>query len=342
MNNSLRCLSGNLLRTAIFNTLLTLTTAVVFTVWNLTGCSGKPDVPLSDSFGVDVSTSSSAEPSVFVILMENRNWSQIRGSPDAPYLNSVLLPMAAYAGQYYNPPGLHPSEPNYLWLEAGTNYGIVDDAGPEYNHQTSSLHLVKLMDRKGISWRSYQEDISGTDCPLRDTGLYAPRHNPMIFFDDVTDSNNPRSPYCIAHMRPLAELSADLRNHRVARYNFITPNLCNDMHGHPRCVMPGLVRNGDEWLAENVPEILRSPAWTEGGVVFITWDEAAYGDGPIGLIVLSPLAKGGGYSNAIPYTHSSLLLTLQEMFGLTPPLGDATNANDLRDLFVNFPQLAGQ
>jgi hypothetical protein len=57
---------------------------------------------------------------VFIILMENHNWSSIKGSPDAPYINS-LLPQASYCEQYYTPPGNHPSLPNYLWLEAGTN-----------------------------------------------------------------------------------------------------------------------------------------------------------------------------------------------------------------------------
>src|SRR5450631_72618 len=64
---------------------------------------------------------------VFVILMENHNWSSIKNSRSAPYINNVLLPMGAHAEQYYNPPALHPSEPNYLWLEAGDNYGIRND-----------------------------------------------------------------------------------------------------------------------------------------------------------------------------------------------------------------------
>ena len=74
-----------------------------------------------------------------------------------------------------------------------------------------------------------------------------------------------------------------------------------------------------------------------GGTVFITWDEGEGGDGPIGMIVLSPDAKGAGYSNTIHYTHSSTLRTLQEIFGVTPLLGGATTAIDLRDLFKMFP-----
>jgi hypothetical protein len=31
---------------------------------------------------------------------------------------------------------------------------------------------------------------------------------------------------CIAHIRPFTELKQDLAANHVARYNFITPNLC--------------------------------------------------------------------------------------------------------------------
>src|SRR6266704_411502 len=93
---------------------------------------------------------------VFIIVMENHNWSSIKGSANAPYLNNVLLPMSSYCAQYYNPPGLHPSEPNYLWLEAGTNFGITDDSDPLSNHQNTTNHLVALLRNAGVSWKTYQ------------------------------------------------------------------------------------------------------------------------------------------------------------------------------------------
>jgi len=103
------------------------------------------------------------------------------------------------------------------------------------------------------------------------------------------------------------------------------------------------VKQGDSWLAQNLTPILHSQAYLNGGIIFITWDEGestsliTTSDGPIGMIVLSSLAKGGGYSNTIHYTHSSTLRTLQEFFGVTPLLGDAAHASDLRDLFKTFP-----
>ena len=274
---------------------------------------------------------------VFLILMENHDWASIQGSADAPYINGTLLPMASYCRQYYNPPGLHPSEPNYLWLEAGTNFGITDDSDPLSNHQNTTNHLVALLRNAGVSWKTYQEDINGQYVPLTDTNNYAPKHNPFVIFDDVTGTNNVNDAYGIAHIRPYSELAGDLASNTVARYNFITPNLCDDMHDS--CSpFNNEVRQGDNWLASEVPKILSAPAYTNGGALFITWDESD--SGPIGMIVLSSLARGGGYFNNIQYTHSSMLRTAQEVFGVGPLLRDAADVTDLSDLFSRF-ELSG-
>jgi hypothetical protein len=162
-------------------------------------------------------------------------------------------------------------------------------------------------------------------------GKYAPKHNPFVYFDDVTNINNVNSAYCIAHVRPFAEMATDLQNNTVAQYVFITPNLCDD--GHDSCApVNDAVRQTDNWLAANVPPILNSTAYQNGGALFITWDEGSGNDGPIGMIVLSPFAKGGGYSNTIHYTHGSLLRTVETIFGVSL-LGDAAAQTDLSDLF---------
>lgn len=274
---------------------------------------------------------------VFIIVMENHNWSSIINNDSAPYINQTLLPQASYAINYHNPTGNHPSEPNYLWLEAGMSFGVHNDGSVKSNHQSSTDHLVTYLNNAGFTWKAYQEGISGKVCPLVDVDLYAAKHNPMVYFDDVTDNRDPQSAYCIAHERPFSELAADLENNTVAQYNFITPNLCNDMHDSVGCPTLDQVKNGDTWLSEQVPLILASSAYQQGGVLLITWDESDDDDQPIGMIVLSPLAKGGGYSNSIDYTHSSTLRTIQEIFNVKPFLGDAANATDLSDLFRVFP-----
>jgi hypothetical protein len=81
---------------------------------------------------------------------------------------------------------------------------------------------------------------------------------------------------------------------------------------------------------QNVPLITESDEYKEGGALFIIWDEAEdsgkFSDGPIGMFILSPFAKGGGkkaFGNSIHYDHSSTLKTLQEIFRVEPPLGAA-------------------
>ncbi|MGB8831171.1 MAG: alkaline phosphatase family protein [Candidatus Sulfotelmatobacter sp.] len=276
---------------------------------------------------------------VWVIVMENQNWSSIKGNKSAPYMNQTLLPIASHAEQYFNPPNNHPSLPNYIWIEAGTNFGVLDDRPPLADSQSSTQHLVTLLKNApggGVSWRAYEENITGKDCPLSDKYPYAVRHDPFVYFDDVTDKKNIGSAYCIEHLRPFEELAKDLANNSVAQYNFITPNVCNDMHDSCAPVY-NKIAQGDAWLAKYLPKILNSQAYRDGGAVFITWDEANIGDGPIGMIVLSPFAKGKGYSNSVHYDHGALLRSLEKIFGVTPYLGNAANQSDLKDLFSVFP-----
>jgi hypothetical protein len=144
--------------------------------------------------------------------------------------------------------------------------------------------------------------------------------------------------YCLSHVVPYNRLAGDLRANRVARYNFVTPNICDDMHSQCAATY-GQVTQGDLWLSRAVPPILHSRAYKHGGALFITWDEGEGSDGPIGLIVLSRDARGHGYTGHVRYTHSSTLKTIEEIFGLHPLLGDvgAAGTHDLRDLFVRFP-----
>src|SRR5260370_7504693 len=48
---------------------------------------------------------------VWIILLENHNWSQILGSKDAPQINTTLLPMPSAAQHSFHPPSTHPTLP---------------------------------------------------------------------------------------------------------------------------------------------------------------------------------------------------------------------------------------
>ncbi len=102
---------------------------------------------------------------VFLIVMENQRWTNILGNPNCPYINQTLLPQASYCAQYYSPPGLHPTLPNYLWLVSGTNFGVYDDAPPDEHLQDTTNHLAYLFDQAGISWKTYQVGLAGQSYP---------------------------------------------------------------------------------------------------------------------------------------------------------------------------------
>jgi len=181
---------------------------------------------------------------VWVIMMENHNWTgndagasfgdpDIKGNPLAPYINSTLVNTAAHAEQYYNPPGNHPSQPNYLWLEAGTNFGVLADTQPGQPQLHTTKHLVRLLQDAGISWRAYAEPDFGSPvfdtCPL-DFSFLDINHLAPPYFNDINDGLNPQSPECIAHVRPYYQLATDLADHTTAQYNLVIPNLCHDGH----------------------------------------------------------------------------------------------------------------
>ena len=279
-----------------------------------------------------------------MILMENTDWSSVKNSASAPYINRTLLPIGSHAERYYNPPNLHPSLPNYLWLEAGTNFGILDGNPPAQNHQSTSSHLVNLLEAAGISWKAYQEDegagaFDGTACPFTHEGnFYDVNHNPFVYFDDVTGNMNPSAPRCLQHVRPYSEFLTDLGNNTVARYNFITPHLCHDMHN--TCApLNDRVLQGDRWLSTEVPKILASQAYRNNGVLFITWDEGASSagccgnasGGQVASLVIAPNSIVG-LRSITNETHYSLLRTIEDAWGLAP-LGQAANAVAMREYF---------
>ena len=98
-----------------------------------------------------------------------------------------------------------------------------------------------------------------------------------------------------------------------------------------------LFRSGNEQSAAigEGRRILRSPAFTNGGALFIAWDESYSPDTRLPFVLLSPLGREG-YGSTNYYDHSSLIRTLQEIFGVTPFLGAAQTATNLSELFAPF------
>ena len=146
------------------------------------------------------------------------------------------------------------------------------------------------------------------------------KHNPSLYFQSIRTN-----PQRCANAVPLSQLSADLAANTVPDFAWIGPNLCHSTHGCP-------LEEADRWLASVVSSILASPAWKDGGVLIITWDEgntdagccAIAEGGRIPLVVVS--SRGPfNYRSSTPYSHYSLLRSLEDNWGLRH-LGHAADA----------------
>jgi phosphatidylinositol-3-phosphatase len=231
-----------------------------------------------------------------------------------------------------------PSEPHYVWLEAGTNafadHTFTTDKSPSASNSTASTaHLATQIEEAGLSWTAYEEGIDAATggCPIAGSGFYAPKHDPFVFFQDVAGSPPGEStPGCAAHMKPITSLGPDLASGAVADYIFITPDLCHDMHGASACPGGDVIKAGDDWLRSNLAPVLAF-ANANAGVVFVVWDEGD-ASGHLPFLALGRDVKPG-YAGSRMYTHSSVLKTAEELLGL-PILSTVSDAEDLADLLA--------
>jgi hypothetical protein len=305
------------------------------------GCGGTAGAGVGDDSTPSVPAATSVIKHIFVIAMENHDAAQIYGNTsDTPYINGTLIPRYAHATHFDDELAQSvPSEPHYVWMEAGTNtfrdYTFTTDADPSNSNSTSSpAHLTTQIKtaQNGVTWRTYQEGMNASTgaCPIHSAGFYAPKHDPFVFFQDVSGSPPlVTSPDCSAHHRPYHALAGDISTGDVASYTFITPDLCHDMHGASGCASSNTLRAGDTWLRTELPRLI-DYASRNAGVIFVTWDE---GDAT-GKLPFLAIGRGvkPGYAGSVPYNHSSLVKSVEQILNL-PTLATVAHANDLSDLF---------
>jgi hypothetical protein len=205
-------------------------------------------------------------------------------------------------------PGLTGLVGNYNDLEqlgTAANGQVVAGGGCIYPAAVKTL--ADQMTAAGLSWKAYMEDMGNDPARERSTcghpeigvgtdntntaegpsaavptgDAYATRHNPFVYFHSIIDS-----PECSRRVVSLPQLKHDLAHKETTpSLVFITPNLCHDAHdgagtGVPgtTCASgePGGLTSADAFLKTWVPQILRSPAYREGGLLIITFDESDY------------------------------------------------------------------
>jgi phosphatidylinositol-3-phosphatase len=266
---------------------------------------------------------------VIWIWMENRGFSGIIGNTSqAPYINS-LAASCGLATNYHVT--THPSLPNYLAATSGLPQAHL----PILSYLDCNVSVVcdtsaRSIFGQGETWKAYQESMP-SNCDRSNSGEYAVRHNPSPYYTSLSG--------CASHDVPYTQLAADLAGNTLPAFSFITPNLIDDMHD-------GTTRQGDTWLASNLPAILNSRQYRAGTTaVFITWDEGSGGypaedcdnttstdaSCRVATIVISPSTPAGTRSGAF-FTHYSLLATTEQLLGL-PRLGQASSSPTMTAAF---------
>jgi hypothetical protein len=246
---------------------------------------------------------------IVVVVMENREASDILGNPEAPFINSLARKYTRTSAYYAI---THPSLPNYIALLGGSTFGITEDCD---DCRASGPNLLDQLDHAGIRWKGYMEDLPNPCFLGVSSGRYAMRHDPFMYFPDIRTD-----PARCRRVVPYTELAADASSGSLPPFAFVAPNLCDDMHD---CG----IASGDTWLRSFMREV--TPALGPTGVVVLTFDEGTTDSGccekAAGGNILTVVAGPGAERGQVvteSLDHYSLLRGIEEEWKL-PLLGEA-------------------
>jgi hypothetical protein len=301
---------------------------------------------------------------VFLIVLEGHGYEEAFGaSSTVPYLAHTLAAQGELLSNYYavaqgalanrialvSGQGPTPQTvagcPEYTPIvpaEVGDE-DQVEGSGCAYPPPTPTL--PGQLSENDLSWKAYVEDPA-EGCGATSGG------NPLSYFPALT-----AGPECSRHVVALDRLEADLGAARkTPTLSYLVPDACHDGSEAP-CApeQPSGLAAASAWLEAIVPKIVASPAYEEGGLLAITFDQAPQegpgadsssccatpeypnlppstaaaeptsgpvkssgGGGRVGLLLLSPFVAPGDLEESGYYNHFSLLRGIEELLELQP------------------------
>lgn len=278
---------------------------------------------------------------VFMVYVENKGYDDIVGSPNAPFLNS-LINAYGLADNYYAL--THGSLPNYYPIVGGTDFGITYNCKTACIDSTGTATLVSNVDDAGQTWRSYAQGLTPGADPLVSSGEYAADETPFPAFTSI--ANDPA--YAAAHIVPLEQMAIDLQSVATAP-NYAWFAADENFAGEgPVSSLAGLLKFAfnqidpkhqynvpalDQFLSETVPAIMGSAVWNdanEASVIVVTFDEdnnnldlgfGNEGNHVVTVVIPNQAAidagmRSGPFIASNHYNHYSLLRMIEESLGL--------------------------
>jgi hypothetical protein len=292
---------------------------------------------------------------VVIVVEENKDYDQIVGSPDAPFVNRLRKEGANFTKMFGEE---HNSQGNYFWMFSGSNHGVgFRDGVPDVKiRKERNLAASLIANRR--TFKGYSEDLPaiGSEAlvgPEKATGNlrgYARKHVPWISFDNVPNGKTVRTS-CNLRFEDFPTDEAGFAS--LPTVAFVIPNLQNDMHDRVQGFEPeeGVrlsIRKGDRWLEKNLGAYYRW-AGKNNSLLIVTFDENDDRGGYVGLtdpfvpadtrdgkdlqnqictIFAGARIKPGDYDEGKGITHINILRTLEAMYGL--PRAGAQQPNAAR------------
>jgi hypothetical protein len=284
---------------------------------------------------------------IVIVFEENKDYGQIIGSSDAPYINNTLL--STYHGvsltnMYAEQ---HPSQPNYLAFFSGSNQGVNDNRKSDIPPKTTRNLGASLL-AKGYTFKGYAEDLpsvgyTGASHSYTGRDDYVLKHCPWPNWQQSGTGAQANSipanlnvPFCTATNNRggyPASYYFPTDYSQLPTVSMVIPNEMNDMHSGSSVAAE--VRAGDSWLKAYLDGYAQW-AITHNSLLIVTWDE----DGSTGqaknqlipTVLVGEHLKAGNYNKTI--NHYNLLRAIEDMYGLPYCTSKDANATPITDVFA--------
>ncbi|MES9524888.1 alkaline phosphatase family protein [Streptomyces capoamus] len=265
--------------------------------------------PATDSLAAaPVASSVPQYDHVVVAMFENKNYSSIKGSSSAPYLNSL----ASQGTLFTNAFGItHPSQPNYIALFSGSQQGVTNDDCPK---SFSTGNLGQQLLNAGRTFKGYSEGLPSAGYTGCSSGNYRRKHAPWVDFPTVSGAT---------YNVPYSSFPSDYS--KLPTVSFVIPDMCNDMHD---CS----VGTGDTWIKNKLDGYVQW-AKTHNSLLIATFDEDNFTSVNQIYTVFAGAHVKAGYQSGTQINHYNVLRTLEDMYGLAP-LGGAANKSPVTDAWT--------
>jgi phosphatidylinositol-3-phosphatase len=240
---------------------------------------------------------------VFMIVLSDRGFTQSFGAPSSGYLSGALRRQGELIQNYYAVAGAPLANEIALVSGQGPTVQTATDCptfsrikepskgargqvlGSGCAYPTSTKTLAGQFTSAGDTWKAYVQGVppsAKSACHVPKAGSKVPQtaaskkayvawHNPFLYFGALTDGSA-----CHKDEVGLGQLKTDLKSDSsTPALAYIIPAPCSDGSEAPckRNAKPGLA-GANQFLKTVVPEIKKSPAYKNGGMIAITFDQA--------------------------------------------------------------------